>query len=177
MDLLIVLTIIAACLGVAGFAILLRKLASGPSTLPVTAEWIDDLSVERYRPMLRLLNEDDLSFLASQPGYTPQMGRRFRAQRCQIFRNYLRWLRADFERVCTALRVLMVQSQHDRPDLAAVLLQQRIAFALGLISIQFHLFLYRWGFAGVDVDAAMGAFDSLRAELRQLVPLEDGSRA
>jgi hypothetical protein len=176
MDLLLVLTIIAACLGVAGFAVVLRKLAAGPRTLPVTAEWIDDLSVERYRPMLRLLSEDDLSFLASQPGYTPQMGRRFRLQRCQIFRNYLRWLRSDFGRVCTALRVLMVQSQYDRPDLATFLMRQQLAFAVGMVSIQFHLFLYRWGIAGVEVDGVMRAFDSLRVELRHLVPLAAGSQ-
>ena len=177
MDLLIVLTVVAAGFGVVGFGLILRKLASGPQTLPVTAEWIDELSVERYRPMLRLLSEEDLRFLATQPGYTPALARRFRAQRCQIFRGYLGWLRADFDRVCTALRLLMLHSQHDRPDLAAVLLRQRASFALGIFTIQVRLVLYRWGISGVDVENVMSAFDSLRLELRRLVPTSAGAQA
>src|SRR5215813_4243110 len=118
MDLIIVLTVVAACGGAVSFGILLRKLASGPRTLPVTAEWIDDLSVERYRPMIRLLSEDDLRFVSSQPGFTSRMGREFRAQRYKMVHGYLGWLQADFERICTAIRVLILQSQHDRPDLA-----------------------------------------------------------
>ena len=177
MDLIIILTIVAACSGAVSFGILLRKLATGPRTLPVTAEWIDELSLERYRPMMRLLSEDDLRFLSSQPGYTRRMAGQFRAQRCQIFRGYLRWLQSDFQRVCTAIRVLMLQSPHDRPDLAAVLLQQKAMFAMGMMSIHFRLLLYRWGWSGVEVDGVMRAFDSLRLELRQLVPVAAGVEA
>jgi len=177
MELLIALTIIGAVLGAAIFAVILRKLAAGPQPLPVTAEWIDDLSVERYRPMLRLLSQEDLRYLAAQPGFTPAMGRRFRAQRCQIFRGYLRWLQSDFQRVCTAIRVLMLQSQHDRPDLASILLRQQTMFALGLVGIHFRLLLYRLGIAGVGVDGVMTAFDRLRLELRQLVPVHAAQEA
>jgi hypothetical protein len=177
MDQLIVLTIIAACAGSVAFGLLLRKLATGPRTLPVTAEWIDELSVERYRPMVRLLSEDDMRFVASQPGFTPKMAREFRAQRYKIVCSYLGWLQADFERVCTALRVLMLQSQHDRPDLAMVLMRQRAMFVAGMAAVRFRLILYRWGIAGVDVNLVMSVFDSLRLELRQLVPVGAGAQA
>ena len=53
--------------------------------LPVTAEWIDELSIERYRPMMRLLDSGDIEFLRAQPGFTPKMVTKLRAQRCQIF--------------------------------------------------------------------------------------------
>ncbi len=176
MDLLILLAVVAVSFGIIGFALLLRKLAGGPQTLPVTAEWIDELSVERYRPMLRLLSEDDLRFLASQPGYTSAVARRFRAQRCQIFRGYLRWLQSDFDRVCTALRLLMLHSQHDRPDLAAILLKERIAFTVGMFHIHVRLVFYRLGVSGVDVQSVMSAFDSLRVELRHMVPASVGAQ-
>lgn len=177
MDLLIVLTVLAACMGAVGFGMVLRKLAAGPRTAEVTAEWIEDLSIERYRPMLRLLSEEDLRFLSTQPGFTPKMAREFRAQRCQIFRGYLRWLQSDFHRVCSALRTLMLESQHDRPDLTGILLRQRALFAVGLVSIHIRLLFYRWGLAGVEVDRVMGAFDCLRLELRQLVPAAVGLEA
>src|ERR1017187_6061293 len=123
--------------------LLIRKVAVTGGRLPVTAEWIDELSIERYRPMMRLLDGGDLAFLRSQPGYTPRMATRLRTQRCLIFRGYLRCLNADFGRVCAAVKVLMLQSRHDRPDLAAALVRYQVTFACGILMVQFRLFLYR----------------------------------
>src|SRR5579872_252732 len=96
--------------------LLVRKMAFQGSSLPVTAEWIDELSIERYRPMMRLLNGGDLEFLRTQPGFTSKMETKLRIQRCQIFRGYLRCLSSDFGRVCAAIKLVMLQSRHDRPD-------------------------------------------------------------
>src|SRR5690348_2168846 len=114
--------------------ILVRAFGPGGHCLPVTAEWIDELSIERYRPMLRLLDSSDLEFLRSQPGYTPKMESNLRAQRCTIFRGYLRCLHMDFRRVCMALKLVMVQSHYDRPDLASALMHHQVMFASGLIA-------------------------------------------
>jgi hypothetical protein len=154
----------------AALFLLVQKVASNGGGLPLTAEWIDELSVERYRPMMRLLDGGDLEFLRSQPGFTSRMAAKLRAQRCQIFRGYLRCLSADFARVCAALKVLMLQSRHDRPDLASVLVQHQVLFAWGMVLVYFHLFFYRWGVCGVDVTRLVGVFDLMRLELRSLVP-------
>jgi hypothetical protein len=162
---------VAICLSLAlAVAVVLRRLASGRTTLPVTPEWINDLSIERYRPMLRLLDEEDLQSLASQPGFDRNKLRQIRAERCGIFREYLRSLSSDFSRVCTAIEVLMVQSQHDRPDLASVLIRQKASFALALVGVNFRLALYRWGICTVNVASLVDVFDSARLELRCLVP-------
>jgi hypothetical protein len=150
--------------------LLVRKTAFSGSSLPLTAEWIDELSIERYRPMMRLLDGGDLEFLKSQPGFTPRMAAKLRVQRCQIFRGYLRCLSGDFQRVCAAIKVLMLQSQHDRPDLAGVLIQHQIMFASGMAAVYFRLFLYRWGLSGVSVTGLVTNFDRMRLELRSLVP-------
>ena len=170
MELAIVIAAGALLATAIGFGALLRTLSADPQTLPATADWIDELSIEKYRPMLRLLSDDDVRFLASQPGYSPRTAREFRRQRCEIFRGYLRWLRADFSRICTALQVLMVQSQHDRPDLAMLLIRQKFVFAASLIAIHVNLVLYRLGIVSVGVGSIISAFDSLRLELRQMVP-------
>jgi len=39
--------------------LLVRRMAFNGSSLPLTAEWIDELSIERYRPMMRLLDGGD----------------------------------------------------------------------------------------------------------------------
>jgi len=150
--------------------LLIRKLAVTGGKLPVTAEWIDELSIERYRPMMRLLDGEDLDFLRSQPGFTPRMATKLRIQRCQIFRGYLRCLSADFGRVCAAIKVLMLQSRNDRPDLAVALVRHQVSFACGILMVQFRLFLYRWGVCAVDVSSLIKMFDVMRLELRTLVP-------
>jgi hypothetical protein len=149
---------------------LARNVAAAGRNLPVTAEWIDELSIERYRPMMRLLNGADLEFLRSQPGFTPKAAAKLRIQRCQIFRGYLRCLCSDFGRVCGAIKLLMLQSKYDRPDLAAVLLRHQLLFACGVLGVQGRLVLYRFGICGVDVTELVGIFDGMRIELRTLVP-------
>jgi hypothetical protein len=120
--------------------------------------------------MMRLLDGGDLEFLRSQPGFTSSMAGKLRAQRCQIFRGYLRCLSNDFGRVCSAIKLVMLQSKHDRPDLATALLRNQMMFATGIVVVQCRLFLYRWGLCGVDVTSIVKIFDMMRIELRTLVP-------
>ncbi len=148
-----------------------RRIGSAGRTLPVTAEWIDDLSMERYRPMLRLLDGKDLTFLKSQPGFTPAMATRLRTQRCQIFSGYLRCLSSDFGRICTAVKLLMIQSRRDRPELAAILVRSQMTFASALLLVYARLFFYRLGICGVDASVLVRTFDVMRLELRHLVPV------
>jgi hypothetical protein len=169
MDLLIVLSVLMV-LALAAVAVLARKLAFTGTSLPLTAEWIDELSIERYRPMMHLLDDGDVEFLRSQPGFTPGMAAKLRIERCQVFRGYLRCLRTDFQRVCAALKLLMLHSRDDRPDLAGVLVHQQLMFECGLALVGFRLFLYRFGLCGVDVTDLVKIFDLMRLELRRLVP-------
>ncbi len=147
-----------------------RKIGSAGRILPVTAEWIDDLSLERYRPMLRLLDGKDLTFLQSQPGFTSGMATRLRAQRCQIFSGYLRCLSSDFGRVCGAVKLLMIQSRRDRPELATILIRSQVTFATALLLVYARLMFYRLGICGVDASVLIRTFDVMRIELRHLVP-------
>jgi hypothetical protein len=164
----------ATCLGMLlAVALLFRKLSSPGSCLPVTAEWIEDLSLEHYRPMMRLLDGQDLAFLRSQPGFTPAMEAHLRVQRCRVFRGYLRCLNADFSRVSTALKLVMLHSGMDRPDLASVLLHHQLMFASGVAMVQVRLFLYRWGVGTVDVTSLVKLFDVMRLELRSMVPMAE----
>ena len=155
---------------IAALVTIARRFGSAGADLPLNADWIDELSLDRYRPMLRLLDERDLEFLRSQPGFTPRMAARLRARRTRVFRGYLRHLSADFGRVCTAVKVLMLQSKRDRPDLAAALVRQQALFALGLAMVQARLFFYRWNLCTVDVRALVQTFDVMRLELRNMLP-------
>ena len=168
---ILVLSLIVIALAVAAVA-LFRRLGSTSSTLPVTAQWINELSLDRYRPMLRLLGPADIEFLRSQPGYSRKLESDLRVKRSRIFRGYLQRLDCDFQRVCLALKLVMANSSQDRPDLAGALIQSQIMFASGLLSAHFRLFLYRYGLCTVDAAALVRMFDNVSCELRSLVPTE-----
>jgi hypothetical protein len=170
MNLLIALSLFGALGMISGLAYLIRKIGFAGKCIPVTSEWIDDLSLDRYRPMLRMLDGADIAFLRSQPGFTPDMAKKLRSQRARIFRGYLRRLESDFGCVCVAIKLVMLQSRHDRPELAETLLRQQVTFACAMLSVRLHLALYRLGICGVEVSKLVKIFDSMRIELRTMVP-------
>ncbi len=145
MNLVIALSLFGALGMISALAYLIRKIGFAGKCIPVTSEWIDDLSLDRYRPMLRMLDGDDIAFLRSQPGFTPDMAKKLRSQRAQIFRGYLRSLEIDFGCVCVAIKLVMLQSRHDRPELAETLLRQQVTFACAMLSVRLHLVLYQPG--------------------------------
>ena len=161
MSFLIVISILA-CIGTGvGLVIAIRILAFPSVTLPETTDWIDELSIERYRPMLRLLDDEELRFLRSHPGFTPEIVAQFRRQRCQIFRGCLRSLSIDFGRICMALKLLMLQASTDRPDLASALIRGRVAFAWGMVVVHAQLALYSCEIGSVDVTELVKAVQDL----------------
>jgi hypothetical protein len=161
-------------LGLVGVLIKLARHFASPQQIPVTVEWIDQLSIERYQPMLRLLDEEDFRFMRT---FSPEMVTKLRIQRCQIFRGYLHDLDDDFKRICSALKVLMVQSKQDRPELASALVKSQFTFAYTMVMVQARLACYRYGIGTVDVRALVKLFDGMRIELRTLVPVELGAGA
>jgi len=168
---ILVAVLIFSCIVLAAAALwAIRKLAPQADELPVTADWIDEIALDRYRPMLRLLDEEDFRLLRGQQGFTRKMESQMRRQRCQIFRGYLKSLRGDFGRVCLALKLLMLNAGNDRPDLARVLLRSQSEFACGVIVLQVRLAFYSCGIGTVDVANVLNVFDGLRLELRSLVP-------
>jgi hypothetical protein len=171
-----VLILLLVCLasGAAVIAVLCR-LRFGVAPLPPTTDWIDEFSVERYRPMLRLLNDADLLFLCSHSSVTPKHVAHFRQERCKILRGYLRSLRTDFTRIVAALKLVMTQASSDRPDLAAVLIRSQATFAACMLLAHVQLLLYSFGIGTVDVAALLKVFEGMRLELRTLVPRTAGS--
>ena len=73
------------------------------------------------------------------------------------------------------MKVLMLQSQFDRPDLASVLVRHQVSFAWGVALVNARLIFYRWGFSGVDVSGLVKTFDVMRLELRSLAPSAMGA--
>jgi hypothetical protein len=122
------------------------------------------LSADRYRPMLRLLSDDDLAFVADNS----KLRRNLRAKRRDLFRGYLRCLTRDYGYLLTGIRQAMVQSGVDRPDLARALAKNRALFALAVCKIEYRLALHATGLGTVDVSGLVDALETLRSQVRVL---------
>lgn len=153
-------------------ALLLREIALPRVALVLSDTWIDELSVERYRPMLRLLDTKDYDLFRGQPGFRKRRLVEMRRSRCRIFRSYLSMLQTDFQQVCLAIKLLMVESDCDRPDLAATLLKTQARFALGIAVVHVRLSCYALGLGSVNIATLLNCFDGARLELQRLVPAQ-----
>jgi hypothetical protein len=159
------------------FALLFCALVRRDRFAGINAEWLGSFSVARYRPMERLLAEEDFDFLASQRGYAPSIARRLRSERRKIFREYLRCLWRDFGRLEAAVRLLMVNSSEDRPELAQALLRQRLLFTRGIVAAEFRLILYGLGLGTVNVQGLVGSLNAMHTCAGELALARQSSLA
>lgn len=150
------------------FALLFRALLSRPDQTAGTLEWLDTFSLENYAPMERLLDRSDVAFLASQPGYRPEVGRRLMTERRQIFRGYLRLLIQDFNRLIGLGKLMLVYAREDRPQLAKALWREQSSFYLALGRVYCELALYPLGWS-VDVHNLIAALDTMRDQIQLVV--------
>jgi hypothetical protein len=119
------------------------------------------LAVDRYRPMLRLLSDDDLAFVSSDS----KLQKALRARRRELFRGYLRCLTRDYAHLLAGIREAMVQSGQDRPDLAHALAKNRMLFAIAVWKVELRLALHATGAGNVDVSGLVEALEALRGQV------------
>jgi hypothetical protein len=115
----------------------------------------------RYRPMVRLLSEEDIRFVAGNQLAVKAL----RAERRKLFRRYLACLTKDYARLLAGIRMVMVQSGVDRPDLARALAKNRVLFTLAICKVEYRLALHAAGIGTVDISGLVGAFDTLREQV------------
>lgn len=162
-------TILIAVILVAG--VTLRPLFSKPSAHAV-ALW-DGIDAKHYRPMERLLREDDFRFLASTHSYSSRAIRRLRAERRKVFRGYLSFMAGDFARLCSAMTMLMVESHEPMPELASTLMRSRAMFAWLLIAVECRLMLHAVGLNGIAVDMRplVNSLEAMRTQWQSMATL------
>jgi hypothetical protein len=159
----LVLTVLAVC-----FAGLFWRLRSRFDARQCTAEWLDGFSLESYAPMERLLGEDDVKFLASQPGYRPEIGHRLMAERREIFAAYLGHLVRDFNQLVEVGKLMIVYSTRDQQEFARRLWRQQFSFYLAVCSVRLRLALYPLGWSGADAHGLVAAVTAMREQVVML---------
>lgn len=147
----------------------IRLLTLSPPTAVDSANF--EIDVLRFKPMERLLRQEDLRYLAAQ-GIETRSINRLRAERRAIFRKYLRSLQVDFARITAMVRLAMVESCEPRPELAATLVRARIFFAYTVVLMEARLLLHAIGWSGItiNVQPAIAALSHMRDEWETMVP-------
>lgn len=112
----------------------------------IPPEWLEEFSPSSYYPMQSLLADEDFRFLAGQPGFDLSLYRKLKRERLLIFRQYLRRLIIDFNRLYTATRTLISQQPEDHSELAVKLVKIRISFMCSVIRAEFSYALCCMGF-------------------------------
>ncbi len=122
------------------------------------------ISADRYRPMLRLLSDEDLEFVAADTN----LRRTLRSRRRKLFRSYLRCLTRDYAHLLGGIRAVMARSGMDRPDLARALARNRMLFVMAICKVEFRLTLHAAGVGKVDISGLVDALEALRGQVSVL---------
>jgi len=156
-----------ACGALAG---VLWRLSSTARVVPPSRDWVERFDARRYRPALRLMKPDDLEFLEREPGYSAEIGRRLRAARRRALVGYLKWMKADFDRLYVAGKLMVAEADSDRSDFALVLVRVRGRFLVAYAKARLRLAL---GWAGApNVQALTEALEDIRFALRISAPAD-----
>lgn len=174
----LVIVAAVACLVVGAFHILFTRLLSLQNTVFSPSDILKEpFSMERYRAMDRLLDSADESFLAAHPGCTQRMIRRFRRARVHIFRNYMKLLSEDFNRICRRIKLQAINAAVDRSDLAALMMKEQFRFCRNMLYVEFRLAIYTTGWTGVDASGLIAPLNAMRDNLRTLAAVVEPSAA
>jgi len=147
--------------------VLARMILRGRSAATLDREETAGFSLDRYQSMGRLLAEEDLVFLKSQPGYRAEMGARWKRERRRIFRLYLAELKADFRKLHAQARELVAGSEADSAALVEVLMKQQFTFMMATTALEFRLALQWIGIGRVDIRPLVELIEAMRIDLAQ----------
>ncbi len=160
MTLIVVVSFVLVALGLLSwqFVSRMRILRTAEGSAPAA------VSADRYRPMLRLLSDEDLEFVARNSS----LRRTLRSRRRELFRSYLRCLTRDYAHLLAGVRAIMLRSGVDRPDLAQALAKNRVLFVMAICKVEMRLTLHAVGFGKVDISGLVDALEALRSQVNVL---------
>ena len=168
MTVLILISLLAATVCLVLVAPVLSWLLRPTALEEVTPEWLAQFSPSTYYPMQSLLAQDDFRFLARQPGFDDTLCRKLRRERMLIFRQYLRRLICDFNRLHTVARMLVANSPTDQSHMVPRLFSLKLRFTMSVLQAESSYFLCRIGSQALAARRVVTALEDMTRELQSL---------
>ena len=123
---------------------------------------MESFSGDRYRLLESIFSwEDDIRFLASQPGYNPKIGRQHRNAKRKLAYAWLEELRADFDEVYREGVRALVDSPISEQDPNLIFAFERVKFTFRKRMLFARLRLLWEAPAADDVRRLSTAFEHL----------------
>jgi len=144
---------------------LLRSFFAG--SRPEEDSPVQELCWKDYRPLERLLDPADFEFLRRR-GVSETKIKKMRAERRRIYRLCLRNLAYDFNQIHRGVNLVLIQSNVDRPELAAELAKQKLTFYRNLLTAEFRLTLNAFGMDRMPAIDLLQPLEVLQSHLQQL---------
>jgi ketosteroid isomerase-like protein len=130
----------------------------------------EHFSFERYAVMERLFSAEDLEYLRTQPGATPELAAKWRRESVAVFRAYLAELTRDFHALHAHARHMVAGSRSDSAELAATLVRQQGEFLRARVALEVRLVLFQFGIGKVDAAPLLALLGAMQSDLGRLVP-------
>jgi hypothetical protein len=127
------------------------------------SDWLNGFDLSRYAALDNLFHPRDFEFLKSQPGYTPELSSRLKADRLKIADGYLSQLERDVRMLLTFANRAAARSGADHDKLSAFLLKQEAKFAWNLLTLRMQITFMKLGIV------QQVSFDHILEGLRPLV--------
>ena len=158
----IYVTLMVAVIAVCGFVTIFAAMFRHAAGLDLPSRnWLDELSIDKYAPLERLFDPEDVAAITAHPGLTKSMRRKLISARRRAARLYLSELSADFDRLFRIGREMLAGARQERPELASALFDQWLSFNARVFSLRLRLRLAPLGLAATPA----GVVESL-ARLR-----------
>jgi hypothetical protein len=129
----------------------------------------NDISIERYLPMLRLMQPNDLEFLRNRTALSRRRVTRIRKQRAHLALSFLRCLESDFAQLCAAIRVLIaLQPDHIQPAASRRLRRHITNFRGATLLLRLRLLVLRQGMVSNGGIRVLAEFETVRRFVEEL---------
>jgi hypothetical protein len=125
-----------------------------------------EFSCARYEPMARLMSDADLVFLKAQPGFRPEIAKKFTRERRRIFRLYLQELARDFHRLHAHAREIVAGLPAENSQLVGMLIRQKLRFWYEITALELRLSLDMPG--SMNARALIDALATMHAEISRV---------
>jgi hypothetical protein len=131
-------------------------------------EWFEEFSSFRYLPMRRLLAPEEEEYWARSVADANCDRAQFRAERRNLFRQYLQLIGADFQRLSQGVRLSAIHAAEDRSADINHLLQLEWNLRKLLWQAELRLTFHWLGLQPVDATALINALQGFEFSLREI---------
>lgn len=131
-------------------------------------QWFEEFSSFRYLPMRRLLSTEEEEFWMASTEGSQFRRSEFRTERRRLFRQYLRLISADFNRLSQGVKLSIIHAKEDRSAEIDQLLSLEWSLRKLLWQAECSLMFHWLGVKPVDATQLINALQGFEFSLREI---------